>query len=126
MVDILLMLKRRSLCEGFSHILVNSGFEKPVAETKYENLLETVQAEMPRVTLLEVPESGYPNIYSCLSIADDIKRVLPSSKILLMCHERDEKTVQESIDARRANRIDDFIFYDTSMEYLKATLKALM
>ncbi len=119
------MLRRRSLGEGLAHIFEKAGIGRPGMETQYENLLASVKSRAPKAILLEVPESGTPDIHDCLKLADEIKEASPSCKILLMCSELDEVAVKHAILARKEARVDDFVFYDTSVEYLKASLSAL-
>ncbi len=126
MADVLLMLKRLSLGEGLCSIIEESGIGKPILETRYENLLASTECEQVKVVLLEVPESGLPNIYGCLAIIDQLKIRLPNCKVLLMCSELDHEAVKVAIKAQQSKRVDNFIFYDTSMEYLKASIKALL
>ncbi len=126
MSDVLLMLKRLSLGAGLCSIIEESGIGKPILETRYENLLATSKKAQVKVILVEVPESGLPNIFGCLAIIDQIKNSIPNCKVLLMCSELDHEAVKVAIKAKQAKRVDNFIFYDTSMEYLKASLKALL
>ncbi len=126
MHNILLKLKRHSIGDGLCRILENSGIGKSVVETQYENLPHTAKTYLPKVILLEVPESGTPTVYGCITLAEEVRNTLPHIKILLMCSELDLEAVEVSIEAKKTNKVDDFIFYDTSMEYLKASIKALI
>ncbi len=120
------MLKRRSLCDGLCSIFQSSGVGEHMIEIRYENLITTALQKSPQVILLEVPECGLPSIAECLSISDEIKQKLPTCKILLMCSERDKVAVGGSIEAKKTGRVDDFVFFDTSVQYLTASLKAFL
>ncbi len=126
MADVLLMLKRQSISDGLINILNSNGIADVIIETDYNNLLNKSRECSPKVILLEVPESGFPNIYTCLEIADKIKEKASLSKILLMCFEKDDNAVKLSIEAKRSKRVDDFIFYDATAHFLYASLKSLM
>ncbi len=125
MLDVLLMLKRTSFGEGLIRLLDQSEFGIVKIQTQYQNIVQYSQLEQPRVILFEVPQSGFPSVYGCLHLIDKIKLVSPESKILLMCSEFDQDAIQSTIYAKKNSRVDDFVFYDTSIEYLKASIKSL-
>jgi hypothetical protein len=44
---------------------------------------------------------------------------------MLMCSERQIDAVSSAIQAKRKGEIDDFVFYDVSLDYLAASLRSL-
>ena len=44
---------------------------------------------------------------------------------MLMCPEEQQETVRRAIQAKQQGEIDDFVFYDVSMDYLTASLQTL-
>ena len=72
--------------------------------------------------LIEVAESGEYDVAYCLALCAWLKKETPACKLLLLCPENDEECISEVVTAKRAGKIDDFIFYDTSLEYLISKL----
>ena len=44
---------------------------------------------------------------------------------MLMCPEGQAEAVHRAIEAKRKGEIDDFVFYDVSLDYLAASLQSL-
>lgn len=42
-----------------------------------------------------------------------------------MCSDQDEKTIEQVIDAMGKNYIDDFVFFDVTIDYLASKLKSI-
>ena len=51
-------------------------------------------------------------------------QIIHASKcmLLLMCPEQDENSITRVVEAKRKKRIDDFVFYDVTIEYLISKL----
>lgn len=74
--------------------------------------------------LIEVGEDGDFDMLYCLALCDRLHRELPECKLLLLCPEDDDRGIAKAIAARRDGIIDDFVFYDASVEYLLSKLLA--
>ena len=72
--------------------------------------------------LIEVGEDGNFDTFYCLALCDRIHREMPGCKLLLLCSEDDKRGIANAIAARLDGTIDDFIFYDASVEYLMSKL----
>lgn len=75
--------------------------------------------------LIEVAESGEYDADYCLALCAWLRKETPDCKLLLMCPENDVKSVTAAVEAKKEGRIDDFIFYDASLEYLLSKLRAM-
>lgn len=75
--------------------------------------------------LLEVSEDGAHDIGYCLMLCAWLRQVLPHCRLMLMCSESRMEDVHRAIEAKQRGEIDDFVFYDASLDYLVACLQAL-
>ena len=125
MKNVLLIMTRASLAQG----LLRKGAEvsdmELFYERNYEKSIDSVKARSAETVLLEISESGAQDTAYCLSLCESMKREVPFCRILLMCPESDPDSVRKTIGAKRSGRIDDFVFYDASMDYLITVLRAL-
>ena len=97
--------------------------------------LEPILILNPEQTILDADLSGidvavidvtdrYEDKNSC-SLCGRLRKALPNCRLLLLVaqnHPEERKTV---IDAIRQGMADDFVFHDTSLDYLLAKLAAL-
>ena len=75
--------------------------------------------------LLEVSEDGAHDIDFCLALCAWLREVTPQCRLMLMCPEGQTQAVRRVIEAKRKGEIDDFVFYDVSLDYLAASLQSL-
>ena len=61
----------------------------------------------------------------CLDLCAWLRKVTPHCRLMLMCSERQIDAVSSAIQAKRRGEIDDFVFYDVSLDYLAASLRSL-
>ena len=61
----------------------------------------------------------------CLALCTWLREVTPDCRLMLMCPETQQDTVNRAIVARKQKLIDDFVFYDVSLDYLTASLQSL-
>ena len=78
-----------------------------------------------KCALIEVAENEEYGMDYCLALCGWLQKETPECKLLLMCPESDTECVEAAIAAKRSNQISDFIFYDTSLEYLVSKLLSL-
>ncbi len=94
--------------------------------TSTEELLQYGKLCEPYAVLMEV--NGYPPyvLEERLKIRDAIKEVNPDCKIVLVVDENSEKKVAEEVRrAKKAGRMDQFIYGSISTNYLVALLDTL-
>ena len=97
-----------------------------VPTTTSEEALEYGVTCDPYAVLMEV--NGYPPyvLEERLKIRDAVKKVNPDCKIVLVVDENSEKKVAEEVRrAKKAGRIDQFIYGSISASYLAALMDTL-
>lgn len=91
-----------------------------------EEVLQYGRQCEPYAVLMEV--NGYPPyvLSERLKLRDAIKDVYPSCKIVLVVDEKSEQEAAEAVrDAKKAGRIDQFIYGSISASYLVALMDTL-
>lgn len=125
MKRILLLMRRMPVAEGLvsrSHLRTDFCFS---IESDYERAQEAVRSFQPDVVVLEAAEDGRYTMDYCLKLLTGLKAALKESRLLLICPENDRMAVRKAVQAKQEKKIDDFVFYDASLDYLIMSLKAL-
>ena len=60
-----------------------------------------------------------------LPLCESLKQVIPGCRILLFVARNDDASRKVTINAMKQKIVDDFVFYDESLEYLFAKLLSL-
>lgn len=93
----------------------------------YEQAAAIAKEQDSSVVVVEIPESNEgETAVRCLQICETIREEQPDCKQILLCSEMDETACQLTIKAKREKRIDDFLFFDTSIDYLLSKLESLI
>ncbi len=124
---VLLIMRRKILSDALvKQAKSNARFEL-CCEQNYSLAVLTAEASMPDVAVVEVPESGiWKEPEKCLRVCDVIRKQVPGCKQVLLCSENDETSCKALVQAKRDNRIDDFLYYETSVSYLFSKLESLL
>ena len=119
-------MKRKMLSDALiEHSISYTHFEL-VAAQNYSTAALTAESCSPEIAVVEIPESGsWKPAEKCLGICDAIQRQFPKCKQVILCNEDDTDSYNAAIRAKQENRIDDFLFYDSSVHYLFSKLEAL-
>lgn len=125
MKKIVLVMDRKVLAEALLLEMKNNTGMKIYTEYDYHKATVSVDIFRPDAVLIELPETKEISAEECLKICDGIREVDAACKILLLAPEGDPKACELTIQAVRDGRIDDFLYYDTSMKYLISKLEAL-
>lgn len=125
MQTILLMMKRKAVAQGLMRRLQADRALQLIFEADYKQTASAVRTHNATALLLEVAESGECDITYCLELCARLRREAPGCKILLLCPEQDKDSVEKAVQAKWEGRIDDFIFYDASIDYLASKLSSL-
>ena len=125
MENIVLTMKRKPVAEGIINSLKDNQYINPIYEPKYNNANITINSHNPKVALIEVAESAPYDVEYCLKLCKEIRKNTPKCKLILMCSEQDERTIKKVIDAKGGNEIDDFVFYDVTIDYLTSKLMSM-
>ena len=123
---VLLVMKRKMLSDALiERASIESRFEM-IASRDHSIAVLTAEACLPEISVVEIPESGsWKSAEKCLAICDAIRKQFPDCKQVILCNEEDIDAYNAAIQAKKENRIDDFLFYDSSVHYLFSKLEAL-
>ncbi|NLF80614.1 MAG: hypothetical protein GX572_05425 [Clostridia bacterium] len=124
---ILLIMSRKILSDALIAQTKDDLRFELQADQNYDSALITAISCQPEIVVVEIPESGrFRLAEKCLNICDAIREQVPGCKQVLLCSESDTGSCRAAIQAKQENRIDDFLYYDTSINYLFSKLESLM
>lgn len=119
---VVMVMKRKPIAQGFINRLKESSDINLAYEPYYHETISTIQERNANVALIEVAEAGPYDIEYCLVLCKEIREKIPSCKLILMCSDQDEKTIKLVVEAKGKKEIDDFVFFDVTIEYLTSKL----
>lgn len=122
MPNIILMMHRKAIAQGLMKRLQGSSDMSLIYESNYHNAKATICRYDAGIALIEATESGPYDMNYCLTLCQQLRKHNPKCKLLLMCPEQDEESVKLVVDAKWTKQIDDFVFYDVSIDYLVSKL----
>ena len=122
---VLLIMRRASLAQGLIAKVRDAPGIRLCYEPDYANADVAVRSHQAAGALLEVAEDGAQDIGFCLSLCARLRETAPRCRLMLMCPEGQAETIRLCIEAKRRGKIDDFVFYDVSLDYLTASLQTL-
>lgn len=93
-----------------------------IYEPNYKDINLAIDFYKAKLVLIEAAEINPHDMEYCLKLCKQIRRKTPECKLLLMCSEQDETSVEQVVDAKRKKQIDDFVFYDVTIDYLASKL----
>lgn len=125
MKHVLLFMRRKVLSSALSRLAKEKNQLRFFTETNPANLLIAAKSHRVEIAVIEAAESGEFSVHDSLRLCDEIRRGLPGCKLLLLCSENSEESKRLAISAKQEGHIDDFIFYDTSIDYLMSKLLAM-
>jgi hypothetical protein len=96
-----------------------------IFELAYASADTAIRANSVDTALVEVAEAGQFGLCYCLALCARIRRKAPRCKLMLMCPESDEEGVARVVEAKRCGQIDDFVFYDSTIDYLASKLLSM-
>ena len=122
---VLLIMRRASLAQGLMAKVRDAPGLQLCYEPDYARAAEAIRSHQVAGALLEVAEDGAQDIGFCLSLCARLRETAPRCRLMLMCPEGQAETIRLCIEAKRRGEIDDFVFYDVSLDYLSASLQTL-
>lgn len=122
---VLLIMRRASLAQGLMAKVRDAPGIQLCYEPDYANADVSIRSHLATGALLEVSEDGTQDIGFCLALCAWLREVTPYCRLMLMCPEGQAETVHRAVEAKRKGEIDDFVFYDVSLDYLTASLQTL-
>ena len=122
MQTVVLVMQRKFVAEEIIRkARANSG-ARFIHVRNYDDALETIIGNNAAVALIETPQSGDYDVSRCLDICASLRKKAPQCKLFLSCPDEDRPCIERVIDAQRNMQIDDFLFYDTTTDYLISKL----
>ena len=125
MKQVLLVMYRKMLSDALIQHVSGSAQFSFYAESNYRCALLSAEIVQPAIAVVEIPESGEWTAERCLALCDCIRRSLPDCRMVALCPEENESICLQVIAAKKAGRLDDFLYYDTSINYLLSKLESL-
>ena len=122
---VILIMQRASLAQGLIAKVHNNSDIMLCYEPNYNNANETIDNIHANGALLEVSEDGKHDINYCLALCTGLRKTHPECHLMLMCPEGQIETIHRAIEAKRKGDINDFVFYNASLDYLIACLQSL-
>lgn len=125
MSAIILIMHRKAITKSLMNRLQSNSKLQQIYEYDYGEVNKITKSYDANVALIEVAESGDYDIAYCLSLCKLLRKYVPECKLLLMCSEVDEQTIKLVINAKLWEKIDDFVFYDVTIDYLVSKLMSI-
>ncbi|MDY0235960.1 MAG: hypothetical protein RBR71_08020 [Gudongella sp.] len=119
---VVMVMKRKPIAQGFINNLEGSSDINLVYEPYYHKTIATIKEYNANVALIEVAEAGPYDIEYCLVLCKELREKAPSCKLILMCSDQDEETIKLVVEAKGKKEIDDFVFFDVTIDYLTSKL----
>ena len=110
------------IAQGLMNSLKDSPDIRLIYEPYYHKASNVSRDYNADAVLIEATESGPYDMDYCLKLCKELRRDNPKCKLLIMCPEQDEKSVKLVVSAKGKKEIDDFVFYDVTIDYLASKL----
>ena len=123
---VMLVLCRKVLANLFIEHIKNTTQMEAHGVYRFNDVKSMALVHSPALALVEIPEQHGDPAQEALRVCDNIREVSPGCQIMLMCPEHDKKSVDACVDAKKKGMIEDYVFYDTSPEYLTSKLQAML
>ncbi len=119
---IMLIMQRKAIVQELMGRFQDSQKIRLIYETNYPHADISIRNCDAKVTLIEAAESGPYDTAYCLTLCKRLRKLTPECKLLLMCPEQDEHSIKQVVAAKGERQIDDFVFYDVTIDYLASKL----
>jgi len=125
LTNILLVMHRKVAAEAYARAIQEYAGFSAYCEYDYADAAMTAKVRKADITIIEVPESQGRQLAQYVEICAAIRRVRPESKFMLLCSERSREGVQLAVAAMQSKEIDDYVFYDSTLDYFLSKLAVL-
>jgi len=117
---------RRAIAESLLAKLDTGPVLRFCYEPDYAQADICIKKNNAKVALIEAAETGVHNVSRCLEICALLRKEAEDCKLILMCPDQDEEAVAQAVNAKQEGRIDDFVFYEASFDYLSSKLLTML
>ncbi len=121
MWTIALLMQRMPIAQGLIKKL-EQPYIRLCYESDYAKADSLVHTSCANIALIEIAETGRYDAGFCLALCSRLHDTIRGCKLLLMCPEQDESSIAAAIDSKQEGIIEDFVFYDASIDYLASKL----
>jgi hypothetical protein len=125
MQTILLVTLRQPVAELLIQRMRDIPDVRLINEPDYIKFSSAVASYGADTILIEVHETGEHGMAYCLSLCGKLRKEAPGCRSLLLCPEQDATGVSTAVEAKRDGRIDDFLFYNATTDYIMSKLLAM-
>ena len=122
MLTIVLAMLRQPVAQGLIINLRKTSGVQVFYESDYTKAADAAVVYSADIAFIEVAETGEYDADYCLDICCRLRGDAPGCRLMLLCPEMDEPSVSAAIEAQRSGRVDDFLFYDASTDFLLSKL----
>jgi len=122
---VMLLLCRRVIADLLIKSLERNEEVEAFGIYDYKNAVHAAMSRRPNIALVEIPEKHGTPAQDTLEICVAIKKELCECKIVLLCPEQDKESINACVEAKKQGKVEDFLFYDSGVEYLVSKLEAL-
>lgn len=122
---VMLLLCRRVIADLLIRAIEKQDEAKAFGIYDYKNAVPAAMSRLPDIALVEVPEQYGTSAQDTLALCEEIKAARPGCKIVILCPENDKAGVGACVEAKRAGKIEDYLFYDSGVDYLVSKLRSL-
>jgi len=122
----MLVLCRKVIAKLLKEMIEKRTDATVFAEYDYKSVSSIASIRKPTLALIEIPERYDSPALDVLDVCVDIKAASPGCKIMLMCPERDKESVAVCEEAVKSGKVEDYVFFETSPEYLTSKLKTML
>ena len=123
---ILLVLCRKVIANLLVEAVEKRSNMTVFAEYNYKNVRAAAMTLKPDIALAEIPQCRGTPALDTLDICAEIKSESPGCKIMLLCPENSEESISVCVKAKQKAQIEDFLFYDSSTNYLVSKLESMI
>jgi len=124
--NVILVLCRKVIAKLFIEHIKNNTQMEAFGVFRFDEAKNKALIHNPTLALVEIPERHGDPAQEAFDVCDDIREACPGCRVMLMCSEQDKKSVDACVEAKKKGMIEDYVFYDTSPEYLTSKLEALL
>ena len=100
------------------------GFEPFLLHDPHQAILDAEVLNID-IAVVEMITGDQTDNEAVLSLCEGLRQVVPDCRLLLFVSQDDNASRKAAIKAMKRKIIDDFVFYDESLQYLLAKLGSL-
>ena len=124
MENVLLLLERNIIRSTLARDINDSCNMQVLLEHNYNNIPKAFKEYYPDIAVIEMHENYPQKGKDPLEASSTIKGICPSCKVILLCPENISACVEFAVNAKKTNKIDDFVFANDSFSYLISKLES--